>query len=187
MPKVFLPARATAAARGLRVLQGEPRAAARARALRATAGKRAQPALTAIDSATGAETTFRGVAPSLEASTATALAKGERAMKAEALRRHAKAREPDALNRMLSRYEREDASARRAGRAADPGPETSNPAYTEIARALRQLQAERRAFVQSQGRNKLAQKFKERYGYEPTDDALDSLSEAALEDLFFPE
>lgn len=109
MPNPFNPARLRGAARGLRVVEGEASAKARASALRKSASRRVQPEYTLLDVEHAGsepfpgvvpERTFRGVSPAVEADAAEALARGagarfsgkataEQSMRAEALRRHA--------------------------------------------------------------------------------------------------
>lgn len=83
MPNPFNPARMRGLSRGLKVVRGEPQAAARAKALRVRAAPAAGPEVTVIDAPTGEE---RRV---LRAPRYSPEATAEQSMRAEAIRRHA--------------------------------------------------------------------------------------------------
>lgn len=191
MANLFKPALARAAARGLRVVEGESSPKLRAQALRRSASSRVQPTFTDV----GSGATFHGVEPGVEADTAAALARGagarysprataEQAMKAEALARHAGTPDfdPASLAGDVPPSVRNFAERQGRGAYSDLQPED----VADIMARLRGAQSGQPASGK-RAPSFLLDAFEKQYGWRPASEqqALDMLSPEALKELGF--
>lgn len=205
MANLFKPALARAAARGLRVVEGEASPKLRAQALRRSASSRVQPTFTDV----GSGATFHGVEPGVEADTAAELARGagaryspkataEQAMRAEALARHAGKPDFDPASLDVDRI-----NAIMEGRPEpEVPPSVRNFAERQAKGAYSDLQPEDVADIMSRLRGAqsgqparpgkrtpsfLLDAFEKQYGWRPQSEqhALDMLSPEALRELGF--